>query len=70
MPLEALLIPDNLTDSDSDGIGGSTDFNFIICLFVLTCEKFFTSLNSKRVPITTSACIKKIVAPLQTRLSV
>ena len=24
MPLEALLVPDNLTDSDSDGIDGGT----------------------------------------------
>ena len=31
MPLEALLIPDNLTDSDSDGIGGGTGCNFIFC---------------------------------------
>ena len=30
MPLEALLIPENLTDSDSDGIGGGTGCNFII----------------------------------------
>ena len=29
MPLEALLIPDNLTDSDSDIIGGGTGCNFI-----------------------------------------
>ena len=29
MPLEALLIPDNLTDSDSDGIRGDTCCNFI-----------------------------------------
>ena len=29
MPLEALLIPDNLTDSNSDGIGGGTGCNFI-----------------------------------------
>ena len=29
MPLEALLIPDNLTNSDSDGIGGGTGCNFI-----------------------------------------
>ena len=28
MPLEALLIPENLTDSDSDGIGGGTGCNF------------------------------------------
>ena len=30
MPLEALLIPDNLTDSDSDGIDGGTGCNFIL----------------------------------------
>ena len=29
MPLEALLIPDNLAVSDSDGIGGGTGCNFI-----------------------------------------
>ena len=29
MPLEALLISDNLTDSDSNGIGGGTGCNFI-----------------------------------------
>ena len=32
MPLEALLISDNLTDSDSDGIDGCTDCNFIFLL--------------------------------------
>ena len=32
MPLEALLIPDNLTDSDSDGIGGGTGCNLIFLL--------------------------------------
>ena len=32
MPLEALLIPDNLTDSDSEGIGGGTGCNFISLL--------------------------------------
>ena len=30
MTLEALLIPDNLTDSDSDGIDGGTGCNFIV----------------------------------------
>ena len=29
MPLEALLIPVNLTDSDSDGINGGTGCNFM-----------------------------------------
>ena len=29
MPLEALLIPENLTDSDSDGISGGTGCNSI-----------------------------------------
>ena len=32
MPLEALLIPDYLTDSDSDGIGRGTGCNFIFLL--------------------------------------
>ena len=32
MPLEALLIPGNLTDSDSDGIDGGTGCNFIFTL--------------------------------------
>ena len=35
MPLEALLIPDNLTDSDSDVIGGGTSSNFIFLLCLL-----------------------------------
>ena len=34
MPLEALLIPVNLTDSDSDGITGGTGCNFIFFLFM------------------------------------
>ena len=29
MPLEALLIPDDLTDSDADGIDEGTGCNFI-----------------------------------------
>ena len=33
-PFEALLIPDYLTDSDSYGIDGGTDCNFIILLFI------------------------------------
>ena len=32
MPLEALLIPENLTDSDCDGIGGGTGCNFIFSI--------------------------------------
>ena len=32
MPLEALLIPVNLTESDSDGINGGTGCNFIFLL--------------------------------------
>ena len=33
MPLEALLIQVNLTDSDSDGINGGTGCNFIyLCI--------------------------------------
>ena len=38
MPLEALLIPENLTDSDSDGIGGGTGCNFIF-LLPTTCSR-------------------------------
>ena len=34
MPLEALLIPDNLTDSDSDLIGGGTGCNFIFFIYL------------------------------------
>ena len=34
MPLEALLIPENLTDSDSDGIGGGTGCNFILFIYL------------------------------------
>ena len=34
MPLEALLIPVNLTDSDCDGINGGTGCNFIFFLFI------------------------------------
>ena len=33
MPLEALLTPDNLTYSASDGIGGGTGCNFIYIFF-------------------------------------
>ena len=33
MPLEALLIPVNLTDSDSDGINGGTGCNFIFFFY-------------------------------------
>ena len=33
MPLEALLIPVNLTDSDSDGINGGTGCNFIFIIY-------------------------------------
>ena len=34
MLLEALLIPENQTDSDSDGIGGGTGCNFIFFSFL------------------------------------
>ena len=34
MPLKALLIPVNLTDSDYDGINGGTGCNFIFYLFI------------------------------------
>ena len=35
MPLEALLIPEKLTDGDCDGIGGGTGCNFIYIFFFL-----------------------------------
>ena len=38
MPLEALLIPENLTDSDSDGIGGGTGCNSIFTV-PTTCSR-------------------------------
>ena len=40
MPLEALLIPVNLTDSDSYGINGGTGCNFIFFITVpTTCSR-------------------------------
>ena len=42
MPLEALLISENLTDSDSDGIGEGTGCNFIFFQHILT---IFMSLS-------------------------
>ena len=40
MPLEALLIQVNLTDSDSDGINGGTGCNFIFFITVpTTCSR-------------------------------
>ena len=41
MPLEALLIPVNLTDSDSDGINGGTGCNFIFLFITVptTCSR-------------------------------
>ena len=34
MPLEALLISENLTDSDPDGISGSTGCNYILFIYL------------------------------------
>ena len=34
MPLEALLIPVNLTNSDCDGINGGTGCNFIFFIYL------------------------------------
>ena len=39
MPLEALLIPVNLTDSDFDGITGGTGCNFIFFTVPTTCSR-------------------------------
>ena len=38
MSLEALLIPDDLTDSVSDGINGGTGCNYILLLCILPVE--------------------------------
>ena len=43
MPLEALLIPVNFADSDSDGINGGTGCNFIF--FLLMYFSVFTPLT-------------------------
>ena len=47
MPLEALLIPVNFADSDSDGINGGTGCNFIFFLFIYLFMYFsvFTPLT-------------------------
>ena len=47
MPLEALLIPVNPTNSDYDGIIGGTGCNFIFILFIYLCMYFsvFTPLT-------------------------
>ena len=39
MPLEALLIPVNLTNSDYDGINGGTGCNFIFFTVPTTCSR-------------------------------
>ena len=39
MPLEALLIPVNPTNSDYDGINGGTGCNFIF-LFIYYCADY------------------------------
>ena len=44
MPLEALLIPVNFADSDSDGINGGTGCNFIF-LFLFIYFSVFTPLT-------------------------
>ena len=44
MPLEALLIPVNLTDSDSDGINGGTGCNFIFYYYYYYVFSVFTLL--------------------------
>ena len=45
MPLEALLIPVNLTDSDSYGINGGTGCNFIF-FFIYLCMYVFLRVHS------------------------
>ena len=41
MPLEALLIPDNLTYSDSDGIDGGTGCNLFLLSYFFTIFPHF-----------------------------
>ena len=48
MPLEALLIPVNPTNSDYDGINGGTGCNFIffyLCMYVCMYFSVFTPLT-------------------------
>ena len=44
MPLVARLIPDNLTYSASDGIGGGTGRNFIFLTLPTTCSRVLKCL--------------------------
>ena len=46
MPLEALLIPVNPTNSDYDSINGGTGCNFIFYLFIYVCMYVFLRVHS------------------------
>ena len=46
MPLEALLIPVNPTNSDYDGIKGGTGCNFIFFFFIYLCMYVFLRVHS------------------------
>ena len=46
MPLEALLIPVNPTNSDYDGIIGGTGCNFIFLFFIYLCMYVFLRVHS------------------------
>ena len=51
MPLEALLIQVNLTDSDSDGINGGTGCNFIFFFKEQKqdCNRFWSKFRSRSI---------------------
>ena len=55
MPLEALLIPVNLTDSDSDGINGGTGCNFIF--FFEVAPTYRTLYSGWRIIVGTLASL-------------
>ena len=59
MPLEALLIPVNLTDSDSDGINGGTG-----CNFILLCRLLVVGPVLKWLALFIYVCISPCSHPL------
>ena len=64
MPLEALLIPDNLTDSDSDGINRGTGCNlYLIALFCSPSIVIFsTHVRTVRIASYATVCTLGVCA--------
>ena len=57
MPLETLLIPDNLTESDSDGIGGGTGCKYIfLFMYLLLCRLLVVGPVLKWLALFISPC--------------